>query len=49
MYAEEVYKSKYVHTSANKLCVISYDKYEKENLHKVVKTQCKHLIETQCK
>ena len=30
------------------MCVILNDRYEKEDLHKVMETQCQHLTMTQC-
>ena len=48
-YTEEVYGSEHVRTSTKQLRVISYSKYEKENLHKVMETQCQHMTITQRK
>ena len=46
-YTEEIYESEHVCTATKLLCIILDAKYEKENLHKVMKTQCQHLTETQ--
>ena len=46
-YAEEMYESEHVRSDTKLLHVILYEKYEKENLNKVMETQCQHLIEGQ--
>ena len=46
-YIKEVYKSEHVRNATKRLCVILDTKYEKENLHKVMETHCKHLTMTQ--
>ena len=46
-YTEEVYESEHVHTATKRLRVILDAKYEKEDLHKVMKTQCQILTMTQ--
>ena len=45
-YAEEVYKSKHVHTYTKLLRVILDAKYEKSDLNKVMENQCQHLTTT---
>ena len=47
-YVEEVYESEHVRTDTKRLCVILYAKYEKEDSHKDMETQCRHLTMTQC-
>ena len=46
-YVEEVYESEYVNTATKRLRVILDAKYEKSNLHKVMKNQCQNLTMTQ--
>ena len=46
-YVKEVYKSENLLTATKKLHIILDAKYEKENLHKVMETQCQHLTMTQ--
>ena len=46
-YAKEVHDSEHVCTATKQLRAISYTKYEREYLHKFMKTQCQHLTMTQ--
>ena len=46
-YVEEVYGSEHVRTDTKLFRVILYAKYEKEDLHKVMETQCQHMTITQ--
>ena len=43
----EVYESEHVHTTTKQLRVILDAKYEMEDLHKVMETQCQNLTITQ--
>ena len=47
-YVEELYESEHVLTATKTLRVILYSKSEKENLHKVMETQCRHLTIKKC-
>ena len=47
-YIKEVHGSAHVCASTKRLPVILDAKYEKSDLHKVVKTQCQYLKLTQC-
>ena len=47
-YIEEVYELEHVRTATKLLRVILYAKHEKADLHKVMKTKCKHLAITKC-
>ena len=47
-YIEELYELEHVHTATKRLCVILDAKYEKSDLHKVMKTQFEHTTITQC-
>ena len=46
-YVKEVYESENVRTATKWLRVILDAKYEKSDLHKIIKTQCQHLTMTQ--
>ena len=46
-YFEEVYESEHVRTATKWLRVILDAKYKKSDLHKVMETQCQHLMMTQ--
>ena len=46
-YVKEVYESKHVRTGTKWLRVLLDTKYEREDLHKVMENQCKHLTMTQ--
>ena len=46
-YIDEVYGSEHVHTAKKRLRLILDAKYEKEDLRKVMETQCQHLTMTQ--
>ena len=48
-YAEEIYELEHVRTATKQLRIILYAKYESSDLHKLMETQCQHLIETQRK
>ena len=42
-YIKEAYDSEHARTDTKLLGVILYAKYEREDLHKVMETQCPHL------
>ena len=46
-YSEEVYGFEHIFTATKQLRVILDVKYEKWDLHKVMKTQCQHMTVTQ--
>ena len=46
-YTEDNYELEQFHHANKRLRVISYAKYERENLHKVMLNQCQHLTITQ--